>query len=188
LAIEDAMKSEIRSSWVLTARRLIEELHPAAKSEMVRYLPRPHANVLDDAVPGEWYPEEVLSGLLHGLYEVLAEGDAARFETLLERAVELGIHRFFSAVLKLSSPGFVLARVPTLWGLTRRGAGRVTVERGPEGSLVRYHDFPYFDLERYRVLTRASIRTLLRQTKIANPEVEIVHYTSSSCDILGRHR
>jgi hypothetical protein len=179
--------SEIRASWVLTARRLIEELRPSAKPELVRYLPASHANVLDDAVPGDWYPEEVLSGLLLGLHEVMADGDAARFEVLLERAVELGIHRFFSAVLKLSSPGFVLARVPTLWNLSRRGTGRVRVERQVEGSLVSYRDFPYFHLERYRVLTRASIRVLLRQTGIAAPIVEIVRHSDVTCDVLGHH-
>jgi hypothetical protein len=178
---------EIRASWVLTARRLIQEVRPSAQPELVRYLPPEYAHVLDDALPGEWYPEEVLSALLAGLHDVLAEGDVERFEVLLERAVQLGIHRFFSAMLKLSSPGFVLARVPTLWGLTRRGAGSVAVERRPEGSLVCYRNFPYFGLEHYRLLTRASIRVLLRQTGIAQPQVDLVAFTSSSCDVLGRH-
>jgi hypothetical protein len=178
---------QIRASWVLTARRLIEEERPCALAAVTRYLPEEHSHVLDDALPGDWYPEEVLSGLLLGLYEVIAEGDTRAFEALLERAVALGIHRFFSAVLKLSSARFVLARVPTLWDLSRRGPAHVKVERHAEGTLVCYREFPYFGLERYRLLTRASIRVLLRQTGIDTPHVAIVKSSDTMCDVLGRH-
>jgi hypothetical protein len=178
---------EIRASWVLATRRFVQEEQPSAREALTRYLPEEYSRVFDDALPGNWYPEEVLSGVLLGLHEVMAEGDAEKFEALLERGVTLGIHRFFSAMLKLSSPRFVLARVPTLWNLSRRGPAHVEVERHPEGSLVCYRDFPYFGLERYRLLTRASIRVLLRQTGIETPCVEIVEATDTRCYVLGRH-
>ncbi|MBX3250601.1 MAG: hypothetical protein KF901_25715 [Myxococcales bacterium] len=181
------MRSQIRGSWIVSTRRLIEDVAPAAMGEVARRLPAGKEALLTEALPSDWYPEEVLSGLLDGLNEVVAKRDPARFESLLEQGVAYGISRFYSAMLKLSTPGFVLGRIPTLWNLTRRGPAYVVVERCPEGSLVRYRSFPYFDREPYRLLTRASIRVLLRQTGATRPEVTLVGHTATSLDVLGHH-
>jgi hypothetical protein len=57
----------------------------------------------------------------------------------------------------------------------------------PEGSVVRYRAFPFFADENYRILTRASIRVLLRQSGIAWPNVELVRWSDDSLDVLGHH-
>lgn len=181
------MRSEIKGSWLVTVHRLLEREPPEVRAAVVAHLPEEHATVLDGVLPGQWYPEELLQALLGGLRQELAGGDAARFEALLERGVELAIHRFFSAMLRLTTPSFVLGRVPTLWNLTRRGMGRVSVERVPEGSLLRYRSFPFFGDESYLLLTRASIRLLLRQCGMSQPRVELLRWTDDSCDVLARH-
>ncbi len=176
---------EVKGTWLVTAHRFLE--HRGSPGALDPHLSDATREMLADPIASEWYPEQVLAEVLEALRRGLADGDAGRFELLLEEAAEFGAHRFLTAILRLSTPGFMLRRIPTLWQILRRGPGYVRVESRPGATQVLYANFPFFDDENYRLLTRASVRVLLRLTGIATPQVEITDWTRRTLDLVAHH-
>lgn len=169
------MGNEVKGVWFVTARRFVLERHgPKSWEQIVERVPEEYRDALWDPLASEWFPESVLQGALRGMDEVLAESNEAEFASVVEECTRLAIHSFFRVLLRLSTPGFVLRQVPTMWKHIRRGPGRVRIESRDEDVVVRYSDFPYFDDRRYRVLTTASLRSLVRLTTKRQPEIDIV--------------
>ena len=180
-------RSEVKGSWFVTGQRVLASRPDSVRDAVRAALPPEARGPFDGPLASEWYPEETLQAVLSALYDVVAEGEPERFEELMEETVEHGIHRFFSVVLKLSRPGFVLRQIPTMWKMIRRGPGHVRVEGAPGGSHVRYADFPFFADMHYRVLTRASIRVLLRQAGVRPAEVRVEDWGPSHLTLFARH-
>ncbi|MBO6934978.1 MAG: hypothetical protein JJ863_08380 [Deltaproteobacteria bacterium] len=181
------MAHEVKGSFFVIARKLLRERYADREKEFMAALGPEVRATYEDTLASEWLPEEHLQEMLGALRSVVARGEAVRFETLLEESVEMGVHSFFTALLSLASAGFVLRRIPVLWKLIRRGGSHVSVRKHPEGTLVCYQAFPYFDDPVYEALTRASIRVLLRLTG-EKGQVRVVHRTERQLHILGVHR
>ncbi len=176
---------ECKGIWLVTAQRFLDRRY--APDALDAHLSAEARDILADPVASEWYPETLLAEVLAAMRAALAGGNAERYELLLEEIAEFGVHRFLSAVLHLTSPSFMLGRVPTLWRILRRGPAQILLEPLPNATAVRYGNFPFFADENYRLLARASIRVLLRLTGIASPQVDITDWTPTSLDILARH-
>jgi len=177
---------QVKGSFFITARRLLRERYAEREPEFVAALRAPVRGSYEDALASQWLPEAHLQEMLGALQSVIARGDLDRFEALLEEAVRIGVHRFFSALLSLARPGFVLRRIPVLWKLIRRGDSSAEVRDHPEGTLICYRDFPYFDDPVYEALTRASIHVMLELTGAA-PRVRVEHRTGDQLHILAIH-
>lgn len=175
----------IKGIWLVTARRFLESRN--ATDALDAHLDDATRALLADPIASEWYPETMLAEILAAMRVGLCGGDAARFERLLEDAAEYGVHRFLTAILRISTPRFMLGRVPTLWKILRRGPATVEVAPLPHATAVRYANFPFFDDENYRLLTRSSLRVLLRLAGITAPHVEIADWTPTSLDVVARH-
>jgi hypothetical protein len=93
------------------------------------------------------------------------------------------VHHFFRALLRLVPPQTMLRKVPTMWSLIRRGAGRVAVEADDSHAVVRYCEFPYFDDVHYRLLSVGALRSLMTLCGKKNPRVEIAAYTRDSLTV-----
>lgn len=178
---------EVKGSFFVIARKLIREGYPEREEEFAKALRPEVRESYEDALASQWLPEEHLQEMLGALRSVVARGDHDRFEALLEESVQMGVHRFFTALLSLASARFVLRRIPVLWRLIRRGGSRVRVESHPDGTMVCYQAFPFFDDPVYETLTRASIQVLLRLTG-ERGVVRVERRSGSELHILGLHR
>jgi hypothetical protein len=92
----------------------------------------------------------------------------------------MAVHHFFRALLRLVPPATMLRKVPTMWGLIRRGAGRVVVDADETHAVVRYGEFPYFDDLNYRLLTLGAIRSLMTLCGATGARVELGAHTRDS--------
>ncbi len=93
------------------------------------------------------------------------------------------MHRFFQALLKLTSPSFLLRQTPVLWSYVRRNQGNLTVETTEERAVVRYRDFPYFDDFRYRLLALGTLRPLATLCGGTDPKAHELGYGKDWLDV-----
>lgn len=175
--------SEVKGAWFVSAQAYLgaEGVLPA----VLAAVPVAHRPALVDPTPSAWYPEAALQATLGAMRKVHATTPTA-FVDAIDACTVIGTSRFFRALLALSTPAFVLRRVPTMWGKIRRGAGEVSVETADGTAIVRYRAFPYFADENYRLLTVGSLRAVVRTTTARTPSVEIVHATDLELDVRVR--
>jgi hypothetical protein len=173
--------SEVKGLWFTVGRRHILERYGAETVDtIVTRLGDRHGPVFADPLPSEWYPEEALQQTLAVLDVVVARGDAAAFVDILEECSLLAVHHFFRALLRLVPPQTMLRKIPTMWALIRRGAGRVSVEADEAHAVVTYSEFPYFDDVHYRLLTLAAIRSLMTLCATKHARVTLGPHTHES--------
>jgi hypothetical protein len=176
--------SEVKGLWFTVGRRYVLERYgqDALDACAVRLGER-HGAILRDPLPSAWYPEETLQQTLAALYIVVAQGDQAAYVEIVEGASLLAVHHFFRALLRLVPPPTMLRKVPTMWSLIRRGAGRVAVEADEAQAIVRYSEFPYFDDVHYRLLTLGAIRSLMTLCGAHDARVELAPHTHDSLTV-----
>jgi len=150
---------EAKGTWFHTLRRYLEA--EGTLDLVLRELPADARRAVEEPIVSAWYPETALQDALRVVRAVVCEGDAIRFERLLRYASENAIHKFFRILLRASSYRFVLKQVPAMWTRVHRGPARVNVEVRSDHVEVRYRDFPFFDDESYRLLTRAAYDAML---------------------------
>lgn len=179
---------EVKGVWFVTARKEVEASFGADALEVLTQAVRaPHRAAIAEPVASAWYPEEALQACLHSLRLDLVSGQAVRFGEVLERCTERGMGTFFSALVRASTPRFIIGQVPTMWDRIRRGPGFVEVEHGDGESLVRYQRFPYFDDPIYEQLTECSVRALVRVCTKQEPEVSVERVTKDELDLRVRY-
>lgn len=175
--------SEVKGAWFVSAQAYLGA--EGALPAVLAAVPPTHRGALADPVPSAWYPEASLKATLDAMRRVHAPAPAA-FVDAIDACTVIGTSRFFRALLALSTPGFVLRRVPTMWSKIRRGAGTVEVETDEGTATLRYRAFPYFADENYRLLTVGSLRAVVRTTTGRTPSVEIVQATDLDLDVRVR--
>lgn len=178
----------MKGVWFVTARQEVAETFgPEALEVLVASVPAPHRAVVAEPLASAWYPEEALQACLRSLRLELVGGQPMRFQELLERSTERGMGRFFSALIRLSSPRFVLGQVPTMWRHIRRGPGFVEVAHGEGESWLRYRDFPYFDDPIYEELTVCTVRSVVRLCAKVDPDLTVARVTGDRLDLRVRY-
>jgi hypothetical protein len=176
--------SEVKGLWFTVGRRYILERYGQEMLDTcVARLGDKHGSVLRDPLPSEWYPEETLQQMLGVLDVVVARGDQALYVDIIEESSLLAVHHFFRALLRLVPPPTMLRKVPTMWSLIRRGAGRVVVEADETQAWVWYTEFPYFDDVHYRLLTLGAIRSLMTLCGSTTAHVELAAHTHESLTV-----
>lgn len=172
--------SEVKGAWFVAARAWLEErggLHLVA-----RELEDDAKRALLEPIPGHWYPEASLQSALGAMRANVAPSREELVDAI-DACTVIGISRFFRALLRVASPGFVVRQIPTMWRQIRRGAGRVEVDATSGRAKVSYTQFPYFADENYRWLTEGSLRAVVRTCTGRNPRVLIVRATSDALDV-----
>lgn len=179
---------EVKGVWFSTAHRYLHDEHgPETLESVIERMPPERREAMRDPIASHWYPEETLQEGLYAMGAELAGGEARAFEPVLEELARQGLSRFLSALLQLSSPRFVLRQVPTAWRLLRRGPAEVRADPIEGGTEVLYAAFPYFSDYNYRLLTVASLRTLVEQSAGKRPAIEIVEWEDDSLRIRVHH-
>jgi hypothetical protein len=173
--------SEVKGLWFTVGRRyILENYGEEMLAACIARLGDKHGAIFAEALPSEWYPEEALQQTLGVLAMVVAGGDMDEYARVIEDCSLLAVHHFFRALLRLVPPATMLRKVPTMWGLIRRGAGKVVVEADEVHGIVRYSEFPYFDDVNYRFLSLGAIRSLMTLCGATKARVELAGHTRDS--------
>ena len=176
--------SEVKGIWFSSLWGYLHETESgAAIQRFVDDLPTDVQSVVRDPLVSQWYPEHAFASVMHSVHGVLACGSDRAFEKLIEGATVHGTGRFFRALLHLTTPAFIVSKIPVLWGRMRRGPGLVRIEASPGRTLVRYSEFPYFDDPVYPLLTVGSIRGVARTAGGRASSVQIVDKTGDALDV-----
>lgn len=181
-------ESEVRGIWFAAAAAYCaREFGDQTLKSVLGQMPAPHRDALLFPDGNTWYPEAVMQTAIAAMDRVLAEGDPVRFTRIIEGCTEEGVSRAFRVFLRVTTPAFVLRQVPFMWRQIRRGRGDVAVVSSDASALIQYRDFPYFEDRRYRRLTEASLRALVRIATRREPDVQIIAYDDCSLDIEVRY-
>lgn len=166
--------SEVKGAWFVSARgSLVDADGPDAIEDIASRM-RHHAEALREPLPGTWYPEAALAEMLRAMDAYLGH-DEAVFEARIVDATRRGVNTFFRLVLAMTSPAFLLGRVPTLWSLLRRNdTARIKVESEAGASTIHYRDFPWFVEPLYRTMTVGTLRGIVEINTGRRPEAAIV--------------
>jgi hypothetical protein len=178
---EPLLPSEVKGLWFTIGRRyVLENFGHDALDELTAHMGPEHGAVVTSALPSEWYPEATMQRMLAALNVVLAKKNPAEFVRITEEASLLGIHHFFRALLRIVPPGPMLRKIPTMWSIMRRGPAHVEVETGPDGGVVLYSGFPYFDDPLYRLLTKGAVQSMMTLCGTRDAQVELKTHTGDS--------
>jgi hypothetical protein len=182
-------QSEVKGLWFVVARRHLVDRHdPGLAARMAELVDPPLRPSILDPLRSEWYPEACLQEMMRAYDELVTHGDQRKLVAAFEECTLQGVHRFFQAMLRLTSPDFLLRKTPVLWNYVRRNQGGVSVEADAERAIVRYARFPYFDDVRYRLLALGTLRPLATLCGGTNPRAEVIGYGRDWLDVEVRYR
>jgi hypothetical protein len=120
--------------------------------------------------------------------ELVTHGDQRKMILAFEECTLQGVHRFFQAMLRMTSPDFLLRRTPVLWSFVRRNQGSLTVEADEQRAIVHYVNFPYFDDVNYRLLALGTLRPLATLCGGTDPRAEVLGHGRDWLDVEVRYR
>ena len=156
---------EVKGIWFVSARDYVaQELGGAALDAFIAAMPERHRDTLTDALHSSWYPEDALADMLATIHEHLARGSDDAALDLLRNMSTFGVGRFFKLLLSLSSAGFAMRNVPTLWARMRRGPAQVAVRIEPNAASVQTRTFPYVARPAYPIMIRATLEAVCHAT------------------------
>jgi hypothetical protein len=182
-------QSEVKGLWFVVAKRyLIDRYEPDLPAKMAALVDAPLRSAFLDPLRSHWYPEACLTQFMAAFDELVTHGDQRKMIAAFEDCTLQGVHRFFQAMLRMTSPDFLLRRTPVLWGCVRRNQGRLTVESDETRAIVHYADFPYFDDVNYRLLALGTLRPLATLCGGTSPRASIVDYGKNWLDVEVTYR
>ncbi len=163
--------------WFVTARRvLVDEHGEDALARIVHRLGVDDSRPLLEPFASAWYPETTLQRTMDAVSVEVCERDPERFCAFIEACTVVGINRFLRVVLSLTSPAYLLSKMPVFWARHRRNQSRLEVELGARSARLRYAGFPFFGDPNYRILVRGILRKTLEISSGERPEVTIRDY------------
>lgn len=152
---------QVKGIWFVVARGYLQEHYGEAVLDRVaNALPDSARGVFTDPLASTWYDEEQLQHALAALRSEVA-ATPQEMRDVIRGCSQQAVNRFFRAMMKLSSPGFILRQVPTMWRLLRRDDCQIEVTSARDSTLVEYKKFPFFDDENYLILVQASLDALV---------------------------
>jgi hypothetical protein len=176
--------SEVKGLWFVVARSyLIDRYEPDLPARMASLVDPELKETILDPMRSAWYPEAALQQFMAAFDELVTHGDRKRLTAAFEECTLQGVHRFFQALLRLTSPDFLLKKTPVLWKYVRRGAGFVTVEADETRAIVRYRDFPYFDDRNYQLLALGTLRPLAALCGGTTARADVLDYGKEWLDV-----
>jgi hypothetical protein len=149
----------------------------AGVARVVRALGDDYGFLLTDPIASEWYPETSLQRSLGAVSTVTCEREPEKFCEFIEACTVFGINRLLRIVLALSSPAYVLAKMPALWARHRRNNGALSVEIRTRSARLSYSSFPFFDDANYRIMIRGILRKALEMSSGERPDVIVRDFT-----------
>jgi hypothetical protein len=182
-AMADA--SRIKGLVFVTCRRFVEENYGQEGYERVVSGLGPEARAaFDEPAVSELYPEAHMHAFVTRMYTVLAEGDDEAFCDMIRGIARMGISKFFRLILSLTSPVFVVKRIPLLFKRLREGPAELQIELDSAHIVVHYDKFPWCGDPIYRLTSMANIQAAVEATGAACPRVTVSECSSTSMSLV----
>jgi hypothetical protein len=170
---------QAKGVWFVTARRQLFDGHDdGALLRVAGRMGEDHAHALLQPVASAWYPEATFQRAMQAVDEELCGGDPERFVEFIEACTVHGINRFLRIILSMTSPAYVLAKMPVFWARYRQNGGQLHVDIGDQRARLDYTGFPFFGDRNYRLFVRGVLRKTLEVASRARPEVTVRDYAS----------
>jgi hypothetical protein len=174
-----AREPQAKGVWFVTARRQLAETQGEELVQRVAaHMGDEHAYAIIEPLAGTWYPETAFQRAMAAVADELCEGDPERFVDFIEACTVQGINRFLRIILSMTSPAYVLAKMPVFWARHRQHNGRLHVEIGEQRARLDYTGFPFFDDRNYRLFVRGVLRKTLEVSSGVRPEVTVRDYAA----------
>ena len=168
---------QAKGVWFATARRQVLAEHgEGALGRIALRMGDEHAQAMLEPIVSAWYPETTFQRAMSAVFEETCSGDSERFVEFIESCTVLGINRFLRFVLALSSPAYLLGKMPVLWARHRLHNGKLRVDVGERSARLAYTEFPFFDDRNYRLFVRGVLRKSVEVTSGHRPEVTVRDY------------
>lgn len=174
---------EIKGSAFVTLLRWADEHRPGEVPAFLAALSPTDRDIVREALPSAFYPEELHHRVLVAAHSVFAREDLRAFERMIAACTSLGVQTFARLVLSFASTRFLLRRMPTLWSVLRRGPATLTVEQTEGHTDLHYRSFPFFRDHLYRHYFRALLGAVVEPTLGRTPSVEIVDHGPDWLDV-----
>jgi hypothetical protein len=164
----------VKGVWFVTARRqLLADHGDAMLARVAERMGEDHADALLAPVTSAWYDEVTFQHAMAAVSEVTCEGDGERFVEFIEACTVHGINHFLRIILSLTSPAYLLAKMPVFWARHRKNNGKLEVEVGDRCARLLYTEFPFFDDRPYRLMVRAILRKTVEVSSGIRPDVTV---------------
>jgi len=171
-------ESLVKGAWMVTARRVLLTDHGEAMlTRVAGRLGDEHAEALLSPLASAWYPETAFQAALEAVNVEACGGAVEPYGKFIESCTVAGINRFLRVLLSLTSPAYVLTKMPVFWGRHRRNNGALNVELATRSARLHYTGFPFFADRNYRVMVRSILCKTLEVTSGERPDVTIRDYT-----------
>jgi hypothetical protein len=174
-----AREPQAKGVWFVTARRQVADTHGEETVKRVAArMGEEHAHAMLEPTADAWYPETSFQRAMAAVADELCDGDPERFVEFIEACTVQGINRFLRIILSMTSPAYVLAKMPVFWARHRQHNGRLHVEIGEQRARLDYTGFPFFADRNYRLFVRGVLRKTLEVASGARPEVTVRDYAA----------
>ncbi len=168
----------VKGAWFVTARRvLLAEHGEAMLARVASRLGDEVAESMLHPLASAWYPETAFQQALEAVSIEACDGNVEPYGRFIESCTVAGINRFLRVLLSLTSPAYVLTKMPVFWARHRRNHGQLEVHLGTRTARLHYTDFPFFGDRNYRVMVRSILCKTLEITSGERPEVTVRDYT-----------
>ena len=137
---------QLKGVWFVTTRRQLVTLYGEdALTRVAARMGEEHGPAMLEPSASAWYPEETFQSALAAVNDEMSQGDPERFVAFMEECTVLGVNRFLRIILALTSPEYLLSKMPIFWARHRLDNGKLDVELGERSARLHYSDFPFFD-------------------------------------------
>jgi hypothetical protein len=148
----------VKGVWFVTARRHLLEVHGEPVLQAVARAMKPdNRGVLLEPLPSQWYPEDVFQDAMHGVMEAHARHDTQVFCEFIEACTVLGVNTFFQVLLRITSPAFLMRRMPGLSRQYRRNDWVCEVDADDRRAMLWWQNVPYLADRNYRLYLLAMM-------------------------------
>jgi hypothetical protein len=172
-----AVAAQVKGVWFVTAKRHLVETHGASKLHAIaRAMKREHGAILLEPLASEWYSEDVFHDAMRAVHHVHAQLDTRVFCEFIEACTVLGVHSFFRILLRITSPAYLLQKMPVITAQYRRNDWTCVVEADEERATITYRNCPYVADRIYRLYATAMIAKVVELCSGQRPAIEVADH------------
>jgi hypothetical protein len=165
----------VKGVWFVTARRYLMESHGASTlHDVARGMKEEHRQALLEPLPSEWYAEDAFKDALDAVMVRLAHHDPHRFAEFIEGCTVLGVNLFLRILLTITSPSFLMRKMPVLARQYRRNDWTCAAEAEEHAATLEWRGCPYLADRNYRLYLSAMLVKCSELCGGRRPTVEVL--------------
>jgi hypothetical protein len=165
----------VKGVWFVTARRYLVESHGASTlHDVARSMKEVHRPMLLEPLPSEWYPEDAFQDALSAVMLKLARQDMHRFAEFIEGCTVLGVNLFLRILLTITSPSFLMRKMPVLSRQYRQNDWECIVDAQEHAATLEWRGCPYLADRNYRMYMVAMLVKCTELCTKRRPTIEVV--------------